>query len=59
MICYKDRTYCTASRTLCKNDKCYRFMSEDEQQEAIDNGLPVAYSDFFDGCKEKITNDDL
>ena len=55
MLCWKDRSYCSASRTLCQNTKCYRYMSEEEQQKAIDFGLPVAYMDFFDGCKEKVT----
>lgn len=54
MICYKDKTFCTASGTRCKNEKCYRFLSEAEGIRAQMHELPIAYSDFWDICEDRI-----
>ncbi len=54
MICYKDKTFCSASNDRCFNTKCYRFLSDDERERSKRVGLPIAYSDFFDICKERM-----
>jgi hypothetical protein len=56
MICYKDKTFCSASGTRCKNESCCRFLSEAEGIRAQMHELPIAYSDFSVGCKEIVTN---
>ena len=52
MICYRDRTYCVASGTRCINENCSRFLSESEGIRAQKMNLPIAYSDFSDGCNK-------
>lgn len=60
MFCYKDKTFCSASMLTCFNDKCYRFMSDEESLNVAmlsdKDGFawPVAYNDFSEGCKERI-----
>lgn len=56
MISYKDKTFCSASRTTCFNDSCYRFLSKAEENRAQGLELPVSYADFWDGCKEIASN---
>lgn len=57
MISYKDRGYCTASDGRCMNVLCFRFLSEEEKQRAIDIGLPIAFSDFWIGCERMVTDE--
>lgn len=54
MICYRDRAYCSASVTRCKNETCYRFLSKMEKQRAEELELPIAYSDFWVECKDMV-----
>lgn len=54
MICYKDRTYCIAAGTRCKNENCYRYLSEAEGIRAQQEECPIAYADFWDFCLDRI-----
>lgn len=54
MICFRDRGYCSASRDTCFNEKCYRFLSEDDSKRAQEVGLPIAFSDFWVGREEMV-----
>ena len=54
MICYKDRTFCSASYDKCKNFSCYRYLTLDEEQRAFDKHIPIAFADFYTDCKERI-----
>jgi hypothetical protein len=61
MICFKDRTFCSASsgrgHNKCMNETCYRFLTEAECKRAEELELPIAYSNFWDNCNERIEND--
>lgn len=59
MICYKDRSYCSASFSCSKKD-CYRKLSVEEQRKAEELGLPIAFSDFGSSCvyREEEENDE-
>lgn len=57
MMCYKDKTFCLASTNeTCKNDKCWRFFSNEERANSIkwwgSDDAPIALGDFSYGCKE-------
>lgn len=54
MLCYKDKTYCVASLVTCDNKKCYRYLSQEENDSADAIGIPIAFSDFSDGCLDII-----
>lgn len=55
MICFLDRTFCSAS-DMCKETKCFRnFTSElkaesEEWWKDCEGSPPVAWSDFSDTC---------
>lgn len=55
MMCYKDRTFCSAK---CKTYNCNRNYTDAIRQEAREwwnhdpDNVPVAFSDFSKGCKE-------
>lgn len=59
-ICYKDRTYCTASYNPCINKSCYRFLSKSELERADSLDLPIAYANFSTDCGQMLNPaDDL
>lgn len=51
MLCYKDRTFCSAN---CANEKCSVLFTEKVEKDAAKFGLPVACSDFSDSCDDYI-----
>lgn len=51
MISYKDKTFCTAK---CENIKCHRMIGYSQMRHAEKLGLPVAFADLGEGCKDKI-----
>lgn len=59
MICYKDRTYCSASfmKRNCFNTDCFRYLTKEEMDRATSLGLPIARSNFFDTCNMKVEHD--
>ena len=58
MLCYRDRTYCLASADgRCSNNNCYRFLSEMDEKRAEKLDLAIAFSDFYEGCKDAIRMD--
>jgi hypothetical protein len=46
---YKDKTYC--SNDKCPVGKCFRKMTKEEKQGAIDVGLPISMADFSKQCE--------
>jgi hypothetical protein len=54
MICYKDRTYCTAIGDKCANDRCDRAFTNGVEASAAAFGLPVALSDLWEVCSIRI-----
>ena len=54
MICFKDRTFCSAD---CKTFSCHRQFTDELHQQARDwwghdpDNAPVAFSDFSDTCQ--------
>lgn len=50
MISYKDKTFCNSD---CKNWECDRYIDHDFLwKESERFGLPVAYADFSENCKD-------
>lgn len=59
MISYKDKTFCLASTNgTCKNDKCWRFFSDEERANSIkwwgSDDAPVAFCDFSKDCEDLV-----
>lgn len=54
MICYRDRTYCSAYRETCTNDQCNRAVTYAVERDAKRLGLPIAFSDLSEGCPSQI-----
>ena len=54
MICYKDRSYCVAK---CMTKECARNLSKEEQQHALELGLPIALTDFSSDCDSYVPED--
>ena len=61
MICYKDKTFCTASvakENTCTNKACFRFFSEEDRVGSRKwwnhdpDHAPVAFADFSVGCED-------
>jgi hypothetical protein len=60
MMCYRDMTFCSASVTRCKNEKCFRYFGENQKADAqrwwggqnsiASTQAPVAFGDFSKGC---------
>lgn len=62
MICYKDKTFCSASEIFCGNQSCHRYFGPEQREGAnrwwktfMDNkkapiGPPIAMSDFSVDC---------
>lgn len=48
MICYRDRTYCTAA---CANDQCSLKLTEAVREGARKAKLPISMGDRSKGCK--------
>ncbi len=48
MICYKDMTFCSSLR--CINYDCHRQITDEQRESAARLGLPIAWSNFEDGC---------
>lgn len=57
MICYRDRTYCSASYNPCINKQCMRFLSKQEMQRADDLDLPIAFANLSVGCKVMVVRE--
>ncbi len=59
MMCFRDRSFCSASVKRCANESCYRFFGP-TQQAAADAwwgekpGASVAFMDFESGCDEVV-----
>lgn len=49
MICYRDKTFCDSD---CSNTACSRYLSEQDQDNAQDLGLPIALCNFSIDCAE-------
>ena len=49
MLSYKDRTFCKSD---CTNTDCSRYVFEAVEKAAAQVGLPIAYADFSDTCKD-------
>lgn len=49
MLCYRDRTFCSAN---CANDKCSVLFTEKIEKDAARFGLPVAFANFSDSCDD-------
>ena len=53
MICYKDKTFCSAK---CSTQTCYRYFGEEEREGARrwwyhdPDNAPIAFSDFSSNC---------
>lgn len=59
MICFRDKTYCSANAFgNCTNDQCPRAFTNEVQEQAIewwgDKNAPIALSDFSGSCNEFI-----
>lgn len=52
MFNYMDKTFC--SDKDCVNDKCYRFLSKDNLENAKKHNMPICYADFALNCDKKI-----
>ena len=59
MMCFRDRSFCSASVTRCVNENCHRFFGPKQQAEADawwagfnrpDKIAPVATMNFYPGC---------
>ena len=48
MICYRDRTFCTAA---CANDQCGIKLTEAVKEAAAKSGLPVSFADYRETCE--------
>lgn len=57
MPTYKDKEFCEASNRTCYNEKCDRFFSHKDLEDARkwwgDREFPVLFRDMSKGCKEK------
>lgn len=53
MICFKDRTFCSA---MCRTYQCHRQFTDELHQQARDwwggDDAPVAFCDFSSNCKD-------
>lgn len=60
-ICYKDKTFCSASGVSCGNTSCHRYFGEKQKKDAakwwlgfcgkaIPKGAPIAWADFSVDC---------
>ena len=66
MLCYKDRTYCSASRNSCFNRACSRFFSEQDGVGADlwwkgfknSDPTPVAFGPYHVNCEDIVPEDD-
>lgn len=59
MICYKDKTFCSAE---CMNRDCHRNYSPEVHDAAVAWGgedAPVAFSDFSKGCSEFVPHKEM
>lgn len=58
MMCFRDRSFCSASVTRCANTECDRFFGPEQQAEADawweEPGAPVALMDFESGCDKVV-----
>lgn len=56
MMCFRDRSFCSASVTRCVNESCDRFFGPKQQAEAdrwwveCEGDAPIAFMDFEPGC---------
>ncbi len=54
MMCFRDRSFCSASVTRCVNTECDRFFGPKQQAEADawweEPGAPVAFMNFEPYC---------
>ena len=60
MFCYKDRSYC-ADQEQCKTKECSRRLTDKDNEQAKQWGMPIAWMPFRDTCNQfkeiTITND--
>ena len=54
MLCYHDKTFCTASGTTCRNTECWRFASEEEKANANRIGLPMCWGNLSSRCGQVV-----
>lgn len=57
MICYKDRSFCSASYNPCINKQCIRFLSKKEMERADELDLPICFANFSIECGAMIKAD--
>jgi hypothetical protein len=56
MFCYEDKIFCSASKFLCVNYKCYRFIHPEDERRSAEMNLPIASMNFWDDCELKMAN---
>lgn len=59
MMCYRDRTYCSAYGDTCINHNCDRAVTEAVHAAAVkwwgsNEDAPIAYSDLSRVCTKKV-----
>ena len=50
MLCYKDKTYCTATECLTK--ECHRHQGNINQRDLELSGLNLMVADFYKDCEK-------
>ena len=58
MITFKDMTFCATGTNDCANVYCPRFLTKTLTRQAQELDLPIAYSDFSEGCDKYLPRRD-
>ncbi len=58
MLCYRDKTFCSASYNPCINKQCSRFLTKTDLALADDLGLSISFANFSKKCGTMIKQDD-
>lgn len=57
MICFLDRTFCSAYGDMCSNSDCIRALTPELRSRGKvwwgGDDFPIAFSDFWEGCLER------
>lgn len=65
MICYRDRSFCTAYGETCFNHQCDRALTDEETRRAArwwssfgsDDPAPIAMMDMSRGCADLVAEE--
>lgn len=49
MICYRDMTFCSASKE-CKSEECPRKLKSEDYKKEEEKNLPICYAEFWNDC---------